>query len=129
MHASKRAEKIHGRGPDGKAIVATVLERGGEIRAKVCKTRRKPELQEMVRENVDAGSAVYSDALKSYEGPDEFQHQVIDHAEAYVDEQVFRYNNRQGMNDSDRFDLAVSQIVGKRLTYKELTGREDEPEF
>src|SRR5471030_2415719 len=26
MHADKRAEKIHGRGPDGKAIVAAVLE-------------------------------------------------------------------------------------------------------
>jgi transposase-like protein len=34
MHAKERAEKIHGRGPDGKAIVAAVLERGGEIRAK-----------------------------------------------------------------------------------------------
>jgi transposase-like protein len=44
MHAKKRAEKIHGRGPVGKAIIAAVLERGGEIRAKVCKTRRKPEL-------------------------------------------------------------------------------------
>jgi hypothetical protein len=33
-HAWKRAEKIHGRGPEGKAIVAAVLERGGQIRAK-----------------------------------------------------------------------------------------------
>jgi hypothetical protein len=39
------------------------------------------------------------------------------------DEQVFRYNNRRDMNDWDRFDLAVSQIVGKRLTYAELTGK------
>src|SRR5579862_6344899 len=28
MHASDKAEKIHGRGPDGKTIVAAVLERG-----------------------------------------------------------------------------------------------------
>ena len=34
MHAAKRAEKIHGRGPDGKAIVMGVLERGGEVRAR-----------------------------------------------------------------------------------------------
>ncbi len=27
------------------------------------------------------------------------------------------------MNDAERFDLAVRQIVGKRLTYKELTGK------
>ncbi len=34
------------------------------------------------------------------------------------------------MNDADRFDLAVSQIFGKRLTFKELTGKlgEAEPE-
>src|SRR6202035_3338452 len=84
MHASKREEKIHGRGPDGKAIVAAVLERGGTVRAKVCDTRRKPELQALVRDNVEAGSSLYSDALKSYEGLDEFTHQVIDHAVAYV---------------------------------------------
>jgi cytoskeletal protein CcmA (bactofilin family) len=34
MHANKKAEKIHGRGPDGKAIVAAVLERGGEVRCR-----------------------------------------------------------------------------------------------
>jgi|SRR5665213_1453378 len=45
------------------------------------------------------------------------------HLQAYVDEQVFRYNNRKDMNDSDRFDLAVRQIVGKRLTWAEVTGR------
>ena len=33
MHADKRAEKITGRGPEGKAIVAAVLERGGTVRA------------------------------------------------------------------------------------------------
>jgi transposase-like protein len=54
MHADKRAHKIHGRGPDGKAIVTAVLERGGEIRAMVVKTRRKPELQKLVRENVES---------------------------------------------------------------------------
>lgn len=51
------------------------------------------------------------------------------HLFRYVDEQVFRYNNRatkdNPLNDSDRFDLAVRQIVGKRITYKELTGKED----
>jgi transposase-like protein len=49
------------------------------------------------------------------------------HLDAYVGEQVFRFNNRatkdNPLNDSDRFMLAVSQIVGKRLTYKELTGK------
>jgi hypothetical protein len=30
------------------------------------------------------------------------------------------------MNDSDRFDLAVRQIVGKRLTWAEVTGKVEE---
>ena len=41
----------------------------------------------------------------------------------YLDEQAFRYNNRKDMNDGDRFSLAVLQIVGKRLTYENLTGK------
>jgi len=35
--------------------------------------------------NVEPGAALYTDALKSYDGLAEYQHQVIDHAEAYVD--------------------------------------------
>lgn len=49
------------------------------------------------------------------------------HLDAYVTEQVFRYNNRttkdNPLDDADRFMLAVSQIAGKRLTYDELTGK------
>jgi hypothetical protein len=49
------------------------------------------------------------------------------HLDRYVDEQAFRYNNRatedNPLTDADRFTLAVSQIVGKRLTYAELTGK------
>jgi hypothetical protein len=52
------------------------------------------------------------------------------HLERYVDEQVFRYNNRgtktNPVNDSDRFSRLCSQIVGKRLTYAELTAKGDE---
>jgi len=92
MHADKRSEKITGTGGQGKAIVAAVLERGGKVRAKVVGTRRKPELQAMVREHVEPGSALYSDALKSYEGLGEFAHQVIDHAIAYVDGNVHTNN-------------------------------------
>ena len=51
------------------------------------------------------------------------------HLSRYVDEQVFRYNNRRTkenpVDDGDRFMLAVSQIVGQRLTYAELTGKEE----
>jgi len=90
MHGNVKARKIQGRrGPEGKAIVAAVLERGGKVRAKVIDKRKKKDLQALVREHVEPGSALYSDALKSYEGLDgEFVHQVIDHAVAYVDGQV-----------------------------------------
>jgi len=49
------------------------------------------------------------------------------HMDAYLDEQMFRFNNRatkdNPLTDADRFTLAVSQIVGRRLTYAELTGK------
>lgn len=162
MHADKRAEKIHGRGPEGKAIVAAVLQRGGKVRAKVVDTRKKKDLQALVRNHVETGSNLYTDALKSYEGLDgDFVHQVIDHAEAYVDgqvhtngcenfwsllkrslkgtyvsvepfhlfryidEQVYRYNNRKPMSDADRFGYLLRKVVGKRLTYAELIGHEE----
>ena len=35
------------------------------------------------------------------------------HLQRYVDEQVFRFNNRKDMNDADRFDRVVRQIVDK----------------
>jgi len=49
------------------------------------------------------------------------------HLFRYLDEQTWRYNNRatpdNPMSDADRFNLAVSQIIGKRLTYAEVTGK------
>jgi transposase-like protein len=45
------------------------------------------------------------------------------HMDSYVDEQVFRYNNRK-QSDSKRFEKVLGQVAGKRLTYAELTGKE-----
>ena len=87
MHNDVLARKITGRGTEGKAIVAAVLQRGGKIRAQVMDTRKKKDLHSLVREHAEAGSNLYTDALKSYEGLDEFTHQVIDHAVAYLDGQ------------------------------------------
>lgn len=160
MHTSKRAKKITGTGVKDKTAVMGILERGGKVRTSVVPNRKKKALQAEVREHVEAGSALYTDALQSYNGLNEFEHQVIDHAVQYVDgkvhtnglenfwsllkrglngtyvsvepfhlfryldEQAFRYNNRRDMNDAERFDLAVRQIVGKRLTWDRLTGKE-----
>jgi transposase-like protein len=49
------------------------------------------------------------------------------HLFRYLDEQVFRYNNRgtrkDKVSDFDRFKMALSQVTGKRLTYAEVTGK------
>ncbi|MBA3913620.1 MAG: IS1595 family transposase [Acidobacteriales bacterium] len=164
MHMSERKRRITGRGPQDKTAVMGILERGGKVRASVVPSRKKAVLQAEVRKHVEAGAALYSDALLSYDGLSvDYAHQVIDHAEAYVDgrvhtnglenfwsllkrgisgtyvsvepfhlfryldEQMFRFNNRGDrecrVSDSDRFKLAVRQIVGKRLTFAELTGK------
>jgi transposase-like protein len=46
------------------------------------------------------------------------------HMDKYLAEQCFRFNNRIGMNDGDRFAKALAQVGGKRLTWNELTGKE-----
>jgi len=52
------------------------------------------------------------------------------HLFRYLDEQVYRFNNRatkdNPMNDADRFQVALSQIAGKRLTFAEGTGKVQE---
>ena len=49
------------------------------------------------------------------------------HLFRYLDEQAFRYNNRATktnfVSDADRFDKTISNIVGKRLTFAQLTGK------
>lgn len=42
------------------------------------------------------------------------------HLGRYVDEQVFRFNEREG-SDADRFHAALRRVTNKRLTYQELT--------
>jgi transposase-like protein len=50
------------------------------------------------------------------------------HLNRYVTEQVFRYNFRakisKPFNDAQRFELALSQVAGKRLTFAEVTGKD-----
>jgi transposase-like protein len=140
------------------------VERGGKVRTTVVPNRKRHALQTEVRKHVEAGSALYTDALLSYKGLEsEYAHQVIDHAVAYVDgnvhtntlenfwallkrgisgtyvsvephlfryldEQAYRYNFRKDMDDFDCFKLAASQMVGKRLTWNQATGKNHEPQ-
>ena len=85
MHKHVREEKITGTGGMDKTMVVGVLERGGKVRASVTTSRRKKSLQAHVRDNIEPGAEIFTDALKSYEGLDvEYQHQVVDHAVEYV---------------------------------------------
>jgi transposase-like protein len=144
----------------GKVAVMGLLERHGEVRTMVVPNTKRKSLHGEVSKHVEAGSTVYSDALRSYRQLDEdYTHKVINHAEKYVDgivhtngienfwsllkrtiggtyvsvepfhlfryldEQAFRFNNRK-VQDSDRFLKAAQNITGKRLTLKQLTGKE-----
>lgn len=50
------------------------------------------------------------------------------HLFRYLDEQAYRFNNRNEMDDFDRFKLGVAQIFGKRLTWNEVTGKNLDPQ-
>jgi transposase-like protein len=159
MHVSKRERRITGTGGKDKVAVMGLLERGGKVRTAVVPNRRKAALQAEVKKHVEAGAALYTDALRSYSGlAQNYAHKVIDHAVAYVDgrvhtnglenfwsllkrgvsgtyvsvepfhlfryldEQAFRFNNREA-TDADRFNMAFIGIVGKRVTFEQLTGK------
>jgi transposase-like protein len=161
MHHAKRNRVVVNNRMRDKVAVFGILERGGQVRANVVPTRRRQVLHTEIKAHVKAGSAIYSDNLMSYQGlkGHDYQHQVIDHAEKYVDgqvhtnglenfwsllkrglkgtyisvepfhlfryldEQVFRYNYRKLPHDGARFEHVASQVLGKRLTYAEVTGK------
>src|ERR1700735_2504470 len=89
MHKNKKA-KITGTGGAGKAIVMGLLDRKTKkIRLRHVANTQRETLQGVVREYVEGGSYVYSDAWVAYNGLDrEYIHQVIDHAETYVNGNV-----------------------------------------
>ncbi len=90
MHSDKRAVKITGTGGMGKAAVLGLLERHGPdghsaVKAMVVESRKRSTLSPIVRELVEPGADVFTDALKSYADlKDVYVHEVIDHAESYV---------------------------------------------
>jgi len=90
MHADKRKRRITETGTKDKTPVIGILERGGEIRAAVIPNCRRHHIEPKIHSNVHRGSAVYTDALLSYQGlrHQGFVHGVIDHAERYVDGRV-----------------------------------------
>ena len=91
MHKDRRARTIKGTGGAGKAAVLGIVERGegygvSRIKAAQVPNVRRATLQPAIREVVEPGAHVYTDALKSYLGlGDAYTHETIDHAVAFVD--------------------------------------------
>ncbi len=164
MHKDRKA-KITGTGGAVKAVVMGLLDRETKkIRLRHVPNTQRETLQGVIREHIQGGSYIFSDAWVAYNGLDrEYVHQVIDHTETYVkgnvhtngienfwsllkrglkgtyvsvepfhlfrylDEQAFRYDNRQ-TNDGSRFVDVMRGATGKRVTYQKLTGH-DQPEM
>ncbi|MDP2055802.1 MAG: IS1595 family transposase [Acidobacteriota bacterium] len=93
MHYEKRKRVQRGRTFTGKVAVMGLLERHGEgksrIRLEVLTGLRRSAVQARVRHNVEEGSTLHTDAFSSYTGlGSSYNHNVINHAEAYVDGNV-----------------------------------------
>ncbi len=163
MHKrSKRRIKANNDGNWGKTVVLGLLERNGHVRAMVAPSRKTPHVRNHVLENVEPGSALYTDEADVYKHLNgEFAHAFVNHISQYVDdrvhingmenfwsllkrtlggtyvsvdpihlcryidEQCFRYNYRK-LTDLERFMIVVAQVIGKRITYAELTGKTGE---
>lgn len=70
MHKGRTAKKLEGKGGGvaGKIGVQGILERGGHIRARVIDNSQRQNVVPAVHENVEPGSHVYTDQLRSYFG-------------------------------------------------------------
>ena len=84
----KRSGGKRGRGAPGKTVVFGMLERDGDVMANVVPNVRKKTLQPIIKENVEKGSTVHTDELKSYSGLSKagYEHETVNHgAGEYVD--------------------------------------------
>jgi transposase-like protein len=167
MHASKRKRMGISQGTSmaGKVAVMGLLDRHGkdgvsQVRLQIVAGRKRSHFRPVIDQNIERGATIHTDSLPSYVGLNsDYVHNVIDHAEAYVDgnvhtnncenfwsllkraikgtyvsvepfhlfryldEQVYRFNNRK-QTDSGRFLEACASVFGKRLTYTALIGKE-----
>jgi transposase-like protein len=91
LHKHKKTGKT---GMVGKTAVLGLLEREvgdkpSRVRCKVMKRVRVPDIDPTVRANVEKGSEIITDKFSSYyKLPDEYVHNVIDHAVSYAEGHV-----------------------------------------
>ncbi len=159
VREARRAEGRMGKGGHGKTVVAGIVERDGNVVAKVVEKPSRVALLTFLIDNVHGNAKLFTDQARGYEYAKFYwEHQVVNHAieyvrgnvhtnsmenfwsllkrglkgtyvsvepfhlSSYVAEQVFRFNTRKD-NDSGRFNQAITQVTGARLTYAQLTGK------
>ena len=106
MHKHIRARRITGTGGEDKAMAFGMLERGGKVVAMVLPNRQSVTVQPVIKKHVKAGTALFTDAMLGYRGLDaRYPHQVIDHAEAYV-------NGRIHTNGLENFWSLLKRCLG-----------------
>jgi transposase-like protein len=89
MHKHVKARKITGTGGKDKTVVAGIMERGGKVRAAVVPDTKRDTLQAGIRENVEPGAIIYTDAWRGYSGLGaDYVHETVDHAEKYVEGKI-----------------------------------------
>jgi transposase-like protein len=89
MNFKQKSKRGRGTGGVGKAIVMGLLERGkakaSKVKLKHVANARRVTVQGEVRQHVQPGSHIFTDALPSYNGLNsDYVHQAIDHAKEYV---------------------------------------------
>jgi transposase-like protein len=89
MNANQRRRAPRGSGAIGKAVVMGLLERKGRVIATAIPNPRRRTLTAEVHKHVEPGSAVYTDALASYDKlHSHYAHEEINHAVCYVKDRV-----------------------------------------
>lgn len=94
MHKSRRHEKIKSTGGADKAIVHGILQRGdkktkrtSKVIAQVVPNAKLNTLSPIIHNSIEVGSNLYSDTAAAYTSHSfsaSFIHEMIDHAQAYV---------------------------------------------
>jgi transposase-like protein len=82
------------------------------------------DIKEYARGDVTSNTVESSFAILKHGLYGTFHHVSEKHLQRYADEFDFRWNTRvsQGYSDTDRADIALKQIAGKRLTYRRTGG-------
>lgn len=73
----------------GKTVVMGMLQRNGQVQARVVPDRKYPSVMGVIRETIEKGSTLMTDEFDVYKalGPD-YAHKMVNHLEKYVDGNV-----------------------------------------